>query len=47
MHLVKIPMKAEFFLLWRSADGRTMLMVSCGSYGDYNLRLQKVTLEFF
>lgn len=29
---------------WMSEDGRTMLMVSSGSFDDYNLTLQKVTL---
>lgn len=30
---------------WMSDDGRTMLMVSSGSFDDYNLTLQKITLE--
>lgn len=30
---------------WMSADGLTLLMVSSGSFDDYNLTLQKVTLE--
>ena len=30
---------------WMSADGRRLLMVSSGSFDDYNLTLQKVTLE--
>jgi len=30
---------------WMSADGKTLLMVSSGSFDDYNLTLQKVTLE--
>jgi len=30
---------------WMSADGMTLLMVSSGSYDDYNLTLQKVMLE--
>ncbi len=30
---------------WMSADGRTMLMASSGSFDDYNLTLQKITLE--
>jgi hypothetical protein len=30
---------------WISADGCTMLMASSGSFDDYNLTLQKVTLE--
>jgi len=30
---------------WMSPDGLTMLMVSSGSFDDYNLTLQKVTLE--
>ena len=30
---------------WMSGDGRTMLMVSSGTFDDYNLTLQKVTLE--
>jgi len=29
---------------WMSEDGRTMLMVSSGSFDDYNFTLQKVTL---
>jgi len=29
---------------WISADGKNMLMVSSGSFDDYNLTLQKVTL---
>jgi hypothetical protein len=29
---------------WMSPDGKTMLMVSSGSFDDYNLTLQKVTL---
>jgi hypothetical protein len=32
---------------WMSADGRTLLMASSGSFDDYNLTLQKVTLELF
>jgi len=31
---------------WMSADGRTMLMVSAGSFDDYNLTLQKITLDW-
>ena len=30
---------------WMSEDGTTMLMVSSGSFDDYNLTLQKVTLK--
>jgi hypothetical protein len=30
---------------WMSEDGRRMLMVSSGSFDDYNLTLQKVTLQ--
>ena len=30
---------------WISEDGRTMSMVSSGSFDDYNLTLQKVTME--
>ncbi|HOU14656.1 MAG TPA: hypothetical protein PKZ84_16235 [Anaerolineae bacterium] len=30
---------------WMSADGKTLLMVSSGSFDDYNLTLQKITLE--
>jgi len=30
---------------WMSGDGRTMLMVSSGSFDDYNLTIQKVTLS--
>jgi hypothetical protein len=30
---------------WISPDGRTLLMASSGSFDDYNLTLQKVTLE--
>ena len=29
---------------WMSPDGKTMLMVSSGSFDDYYLTLQKVTL---
>ncbi len=29
---------------WMSLDGKTMLMVSSGSFDDYNMTLQKVTL---
>jgi hypothetical protein len=32
---------------WMSADGLAMMMVSSGSFDDYNLTLQKVTLELF
>jgi hypothetical protein len=32
---------------WISEDGRTMLMVSSGSFDDYNMTLQKVTLELY
>ncbi len=32
---------------WMSADGRTLLMASSGSFDDYNLTLQKVTLELY
>ena len=30
---------------WMSSDGKTMLMVSSGSFDDYNMTLQKVTLR--
>ena len=30
---------------WMSPDGLTMLMVSSGSFDDYNMTIQKVTLE--
>jgi hypothetical protein len=30
---------------WISSDGKTMLMVSSGSFDDYNMTLQKITLS--
>ena len=30
---------------WMSEDGKTMWMVSSGSYDDYNFTIQKLTLE--
>lgn len=32
---------------WISPDGKTLLMVSSGSFDDYNLTLQKVVLDMF
>jgi len=32
---------------WISEDGKTMLMVSSGSFDDYNMTLQKITLEIW
>ena len=37
----------SFPVNWMSADGKTMFMVSSGSYDDYNLTVQRVDLELF
>lgn len=37
----------SFPVNWMSADGKTMFMVSSGSYDDYNMTVQRVDLELY